>query len=209
MRRIARAGAVLVTACVVASGSPAVADGAHAAAAQQQPDRRPPAFTVDGKVTPFKEVVVDLIALARNGQLGIVAVNDEGDRVPVRGVIATWITKVIYAAVIAGELQRRGVAVTSEHRALARRYERHAYGPATWRAFPPRFKTRQVERTAGAIALAQDEELDLSKPRQTRRTLVALVTELTRHSSVTVAPRFGTWDPQLAVVVPPLDGPAS
>jgi hypothetical protein len=164
---------------------------------------------VDGRATPFKEVVADLIALARNGQLGIVAVNDEGDRVPVRGVIATWITKVIYAAVIAGELQRRGVAITAEHRALARRYERHAYGPATWRAFPPRFQTRQVERTAGAIALAQDEGLDLTRPRQTRRTLVALVIDLTRHASVTVAPHFGTWDPQLAVVVPPLDGPSS
>ncbi len=202
------AGAVLVAACVVAAPRlPVVADGAGAAAAQQQPG--PPAFTVDGRATPFKEVVADLIALARNGQLGIVAVNDEGDRVPVRGVIATWLTKVIYAAVIVGELQRHGVAITTEQRALARRYERHAYGPATWHAFPPRFKTRQVERTAGTIALAQDEGLDLSKPRRTRRLLVAFVTELSRQASVTVAPRFGTWDPQLAVVVPPLDGPSS
>jgi len=208
MRRIAPAGAALVIACVVAGASSVASVGVGAAAAQQQPNPQP-AFTVDGTETPFKEVVADLVALARNGQLGIVAVNDAGDRVPVRGVIATWLTKTIYAAVIAGELQRRGVAITAEHRALARRYERHAYGPATWRAFPPRFTTRQVERTAGAIALAQNEGLDLSKPRQTRRTLVAFVIDLTRHASVAVAPRFGTWDPQLAVVVPPLDGPAS
>jgi hypothetical protein len=209
MRRFMGATAVLVaTACLVATTSPVVADSARAVAPQQQPNPQP-AFTVDGRATPFKEVVADLVALARNGQLGIVAVDDTGDRVPVRGVIATWMTKVIYAAVIAAELQRRGVAITAEQRALARRYERHAYGPPTWRAFPPGFRTRQVERTAGAIALAQDQGLDLTKPRRTRRALVAFVTELSRRASVTVAPRFGTWDPQLAVVVPPLDGPPS
>jgi hypothetical protein len=208
MRRFMGAAAVLVTACLVATTSPVRADRARADATQQQPDPQP-AFTVDGRPTPFKEVVADLVALARNGQLGIVAVDDEGDRVPVRDVIATWITKVIYAAVIAGELQRRGVAITTEDRTLARRYERRAYGSTTWRAFPPRFRTRQVERTAGAIALAQNEGLDLTTRRRTRRALVALVTRLTRHASVTVAPRFGTWNPDLAVVVPPLEAPPS
>jgi hypothetical protein len=208
MRRITRGGAVLVTACVIASACPVLADSAGATVTRQQPGRRP-AFAVDGRVTLVREVVADLVTLARNGQLDVVAVNDEGDRVPVRGVIATWMTKLIHAAVIAGELERRGVAITAAHRILARRFERHAYGPAAWRAFPRGFQARQVERTAGAVALADDEGLELTKPRQTRRAVVALVTELARHASVTIAPRFGTWNPDLAVVVPRLDGPAS
>jgi hypothetical protein len=181
---------------------------ANATVRQQQRGNRP-AFTVDGKATPTREVVADLVTLARNGQLAVVAVDDEGDRVPVQGVVATWITKVIHAAVVATELERRGVVIDAKHRVLARRFERHAYGAAVWRAFPRRFQTRQVERTAGAVALAEDERLDLTKPRRTRREVVALITDLARHASVTVAPRFGTWNADLAVVVPRLEGPAS
>jgi hypothetical protein len=209
MRRMARAGAVLLTACAVATATPVLADAARADAPNQQPPGSRPAFTVNGRATPVREVIADLVTLARNGQLGVVAVNDEGDRVPVPGVIATWVTKVIHAAVISGELERRGVAINAGHRVLARRFERHAYGAAVWQAFPRRFQARQIERTAGAIALAQDEGLDLTKRRQTRRAVVALVTELARHASVTVAPRLGTWNPDLAVVVPPQNGPAS
>ena len=208
MRRIARAGALVVAVCVVASASPVLADAARAAAPHPQRGRRP-AFVVDGRATPIREVVADLVTLARNGQLGIVAVNDEGDRIPVQGVVATWITKLIHAAVAAAEIERRGVAITPAHRALGRRFDRHAYGADVWRGFPRGFQQRQVERTAGIIALAEDEGFDLTKPRQTRHAVVALVSDLARHASVEVAPRFGTWNAELAVVVPPLEGPQS
>lgn len=208
MRRIALVGCGLLVAGSVTGAGAMRATPVDAAVRHQQRGSRP-AFTVDGKATPTREVVADLVTLARNGQLGVVAVDNEGDRVPVQGVVATWITKVIHAAVIAAELERRGVVITAAHRALARRFERHAYGSTVWRAFPKRFQTRQVERTAGAVALAEDEGLDLTKPRRTRRAVVALIADLARHASVTVAPRFGTWDPNLAVVVPRLEGPAS
>ena len=183
--------------------------GAPAAfAAQPQPGARP-AFVVDGRPTPTREVVADLVTLARNHQLELVTVNDEGDRVPVEGVVASWITKLIHAEVAAAELERRGVTVTRVHRLLARRFERHAYGPAVWTAFPRPFQNRQIERTASVIALAQSEGLDLTKRLQTRRAVVALVTDLAHQASVVVAPRFGTWNSDLAVVVPRSQGPAA
>jgi hypothetical protein len=160
-------------------------------------------------VTPTRQVVADLVTLARNGKLDLVAVNDDGDKVPVEGVVASWITKLIHAEVAAAELERRAVEVTTAHRVLARRFERHAYGPAAWQAFPRGFQRRQVERTATVIALAEDEGLDLTKRVQTRRAVVALVTELARHASVAIAPRFGTWNADLAVVVPRTRGPAA
>jgi hypothetical protein len=204
MRRgtgIGRAGAVLVvvTATTLAAVSPAPA----------QPRGDLPAFSVGGVATPTREVVSDLVTLSRNAHLQVVTVNDEGDRVPVAGVVASWVTKLVLAAVVAQELERRGVEITRAHRLLARRFDRHAYGAATWRSFPRRFQARQVERTAGAIALAENEGLDLTKSRRTRRAVVALITGLARGATVTVAPRFGTWDSQLAVVVPRQEGPPS
>jgi len=168
-----------------------------------------PAFVVDGRATPTREVVADLVTLARNGQLDLVTVNDEGDRVPVEGVVASWITKLIHADVAAAELERRGATITAAHRVLARRFERHAYGAGVWQAFPRGFQRRQIERTATVIALAESEGLDLTKRVETRRAVVALVEDLARRASVFVAPRFGTWSSQLAVVVPRQTGPAA
>ena len=90
----------------LALGAPA------ASAAQPHPGARP-AFVVDGRPTPTREVVADLVTLARTHQLELVTVNDEGDRVPVEGVVASWITKLIHAEVAAAELERRGVTVST------------------------------------------------------------------------------------------------
>jgi hypothetical protein len=191
--------AVMVAASIVVVAAPA--------SAQQRGDL--PAFTVDGVATPVREVVADLVTLGRSGELDVVTVNDEGDRVPIPGVVASWLTKVIHLAVVATELDRRGVAVTRAHRLLARRFERHAYGAAAWREFPRAFQARQVERTAGAIALAENEGLDLAQPRRTRRAVLTLINDLAHRATVTVLPRFGTWSSELAVVVPREQGPPS
>ena len=78
-----------------------------------------------------------------------------------------------------------------------------------WNEFPLRFRSRDIQRTARAVALAADEGFDLTKPRQARSQLFALVVNLVRKASVTVNPRFGTWNADLAVVVPPQEGAPS
>lgn len=183
--------------------------GAEVSAAAPPPAPEPrTAFTVDGVATPMREVVADLVALARNEALDIVSIEDEGDRTPVRGVVATWVTGLIHAAVVDAELAERGVSVTAKDRALALREQRRAYG-AAWAEFPARFRRRALDRTAGAIALARDEGIRITEPGAARAELAAVITELAGQAEVSVAERFGTWDPVLAVVVPPSDGPAS
>lgn len=166
------------------------------------------AFTIDGVATPMREVVADLVALARNDELDIVSIEDDGDRTPVRAVVATWVTKLIHAAVVDAELAERGVSVTAKDRALARKEEQRAYG-AAWAEFPARFQRRAVERTAAAIALGRNEGIRITEPGVARTQLAAVITELAGQAEVSVAQRFGTWNPTLAVVVPPTEGPAS
>ena len=167
------------------------------------------AFEVNGETTNLGVVIADLKALASNEALQVATVRDGGDLLPVPEVAATWITSLIYDRVLAQELERRGVGVTARQQLVARKLERHTYEPQARKALPDGFQSREIARTARAAALAKDEGLDVASPRGGRH-LVDLVTELTRNATVVVAPRFGTWDPLLAVVVPPQEaGPSS
>jgi hypothetical protein len=56
------------------------------------------------------------------------------------------------------------------------------------------------------VALARDEDID---PRVPRGRLATVIRTLDRRAEITVAPRFGAWDPALGVVVPPAKRPAA
>lgn len=167
------------------------------------------AFVVNGVPTIFSEVRGDLVALARNKGLNLVAIKESGDLSPVREIAASYLTTLILDAVTAQELQRRGVTLTARQLEVARRIDIRAYGKKAWNEFPLRFRSRDIQRTARAVTLAADEGFDLTKPRQARGQLVALVVDLARKANVTVAPTFGTWNADLAVIVPPQEGAPS
>ena len=161
------------------------------------------AFEVNGERTPVAEVRADLRALAENKGLNIVDIKDQGDLSPVREVVASYVTTLILHEVLAQELTRRGVTPTAAQARIARRLDIRVYGKKAWNDFPARFRTRDVGRLARAIALAVDEGFDLTKRHEARSELIALVISLAKQASVTVAPRFGTWNSDLAVVVAP------
>jgi hypothetical protein len=195
---VSRLAATVV--CVVVLVAPFAVSGPAGAA---PPRARRFAFEVNGEPTPVAEVRPDLRALAKNKGLNIVDIKDQGDLTPVREVVASYLTTLILDQVTAQELERRGVAPTMAQVRIARRLDIRIYGRKAWNEFPERFRTRDIGRTARAIALAVDEGFDLTKRREVRRELIALVISLAKQASVTVAPRFGTWNPDLAVVVAP------
>ena len=161
------------------------------------------AFEVNGEPTPVAEVRADLRALAKNKGLSIVKIKEQGDLTPVREVVASYLTTLILDEVMAQELERRGVTPTAAQSRIARRLDIRIYGKKAWNEFPARFRTRDTGRTARAIALAVDEGFDLTNRHEARSELIALVIGLAKQASVTVAPRFGTWNSDLAVVVAP------
>jgi len=196
--KVSRLAATIV--CVVALVAPFAVVGPAGAA---PPRARRFAFEVNGEAIPVAEVRPDLRALAKNKGLNIVDIKDQGDLTPVREVVASYLTTLILDRVTAQELERRGVAPTEAQLRIARRLDIRIYGKKAWNEFPARFRTRDIGRTARAIALAVDEGFDLTRRREVRRELIALVISLAKQASVTVAPRFGTWNADLAVVVAP------
>jgi hypothetical protein len=194
-------GARLLVALLVAVAV-LVALGAPVGGAQTPAAPRPRvAYEVDGRQTRMAAVIVDLVALARNKALRTSSIDDEGDRVPVREVVASWVTRLIQDEVVAIELERRGVEATARQRLLASRLDEKSFGKEVWGAFPAGFRSRQTARTARSLALARSEGIDLQQRSAARREFAGIVTELARAATVTVAPRFGSWEPQLAVVV--------
>jgi len=167
------------------------------------------AFVANGHATLVSEVRADFVALARNKRLNLVAIKESGDLSPVREVAASYLTTLIHDAVTAQELQRRGVTVTRRQLKVARRIDIRTFGKKAWYEFPAHFRIRDIQRTARSIALAADEGFDLTKPHEARSQLVALVIDLVRKANVTVNPRFGRWNADLAVVVPPQEGTPS
>ena len=198
MLKVSRLAATIV--CVVALVAPFAVVGPAGAA---PPRARRFAFEVNGEAIPVAEVRPDLRALAKNKGLNIVDIKDQGDLTPVREVVASYLTTLILDRVTAQELERRGVVPTELQVRIARRLDIRIYGKKAWNEFPARFRARDIGRTARAIALAVDEGFDLTKRREVRRELIALVISLAKQASVTVAPRFGTWNADLAVVVAP------
>ena len=198
MLKVSRLAATIV--CVVALVAPFAVVGPAGAA---PPRARRFAFEVNGEAIPVAEVRPDLRALAKNKGLNIVDIKDHGDLTPVREVVAEYLTTLILDRVTAQELERRGVVPTELQVRIARRLDIRIYGKKAWNEFPARFRARDIGRTARAIALAVDEGFDLTKRREVRRELIALVISLAKQASVTVAPRFGTWNADLAVVVAP------
>jgi hypothetical protein len=197
---------VLAAALVVGALPTVTVAGADAT--RQETPTADIALEVDGDTIPLRVVVRELEDLARNDALAVVR-ERTGDASPTPEVVATWITSLVNDRVVAHELEGRGIEVTDRQLRSARRQARNAYGRRAWDQFPGRFRERTVARTARAAALAQDEGLDITDAGDARR-LAELVQTLARAAVVTVAPRFGSWDPTAGAVAPPREGgPAS
>jgi hypothetical protein len=193
-----------VLAAALIGGAVSTAAVAGAGANRQATPTADVALEVDGDAIPLGVVIRELEALARNKALAVVR-ERAGDSMPTREVVATWITSLVNDRVVAHELDRRGIEVTDAQLRSARRLTRAAYGRRAWERIPRSFRERTSARTARVAALARDEGLDIARSGEARR-LGALVQRLARAAAVTVAPRFGTWDPSAGAVSPPPEG---
>jgi hypothetical protein len=152
MRRRVALAAFVVAALLVACGG----DGSEA----DSPTPTGTAITVNGDEVPEAEVVDELKTIAANEKFArVLKREDDTVLVPRPGTIyenvsQAWITKRVDQLLAAQALRERGLTVTAEDRADAKKGMEQVFrGADVFAAFPRAFRERAIEREAKVAAL--------------------------------------------------------
>src|SRR5581483_5706686 len=166
------------------------------------------AVSVDGHHVSQSSVDDELKALRDNRQLRDI-LDRQGQTVSetpssvTSSISSGWVSAIVQDELIKIAMARRHVKVSASDHTSAVRSANQAFGSkAVFDAFPKFFRDAFVARRARAIALAGDAGADLTT-QDGVNTLVAVISKVARHTSVSVDPRYGTWNVKRLEVTAP------